>query len=609
MVRLRPVVRATATADGLHLRGWASSCTLTGGAGLWKVWERLAPQLVAGVESPAVPAGTAPAVRAAAEMILRQLQEHDMLVEVPTSWGLGGPSPEVAAWLESVAADPAAAWSRLRAVVVVVTGAGLAAEAAVRSAEAVGLAVRRSDVCEPGAGDAFGCCGDGEPAAGRTEPVVPRGSSHEPGTGRVPGQPGNSEPAARHTGSTEPAVPQADAPAPVGSPYDRKAAAHNTGSTTLSAPRAAAPEPDTAPAPEQRSNSEPAARHTSSPELAVSAGGLTVLAACGAEVGYVLPTSESLTSFNTEVINGITARLGLTGEPGEVLAALVGSAAVHRLVCAVAALPDPATVPGEPATGYPLALVARAAPLRATYHPVLTGPPPPDPWHRLDALTDPELGMVDTPLLGDLPQVPANLATSAAALGIGTSADSARLDAALGSLKAGGVLGITERHARGAALRLAASALDGEPAPAHEWTAGRTSHRWWKALTERFGRPAVVEVRKLAPNAYKAEIRQRRKLLAWAVEATAEDAVAFAALAATGHAQAGREGTAHLNGAAPRRKATVPAWAGPEWLWPDAVQDNEEKLQQALEPLVRIAPVPLDPELTAAGLVAYAVHA
>jgi hypothetical protein len=508
LVRLRPVVTATPTADGLHLRGWASSCTLSGGTGLWKVWQRLAPQLEAGIPRAAleVPADAAPAVRAAVSLILDQLWEHDMLVEMP-AWGADAPAPEVAEWLESAAAEPVEAWRRLRAATVVVAGRGPLESAAVQAAEAVGLAMHRS---------------------GATAEKTP-GLLHE----------------------------------------------------------------------------NDATVHPGNRELVVSAGDLTVLAGCGTEAGYVLPfTTGSLTSLNTEVTMRTAARLGITGDPPEILAALIGSAAIHRLVCAIAGMPDPAA---ELAHTCPMALVAHASPLRATYHPLLQGPPPADPWRALEALTDNELGPVDTPAFGPLPQVPANLATSGDTLGIGTTADAARLNAALNALKTDGAIGIDETHARGAALRQAARYHRGEPADAHEWTSDPTAHRWWKALTARFGVQAVVRVERLAAGVHKAEISNGRQILAWAVEATAADAVAFAALAATGYAQAGHAGTAHLNGAAPCKTTGNPGWVTRQWHWPADVRDREDRLQQAIErlPGVRVVPLRLDPELRAAGLKAY----
>lgn len=523
LVRLRPVVTATPTADGLHLRGWASSCTLSGGTGLWKVWQRLAPQLEAGLPraSLEVPPDAAPAVRAAVSLILDQLWEHDMLVEMP-EWGADAPAPEVAAWLESAAAAPVEAWRRIRAAAVIVSGRGPLERAAVQAAEAVGLAVQRS----------------GAPTRpSRHEPISPLPNASQPASGLL----------------------------------------HGSSATVQSAGR----------------------------DLVLSAGDLIVGAGCGTEVGFVLPPStKSLTSLNTEVTMRTAARLGVTGEPSEILATLIGSAAVHRLVCAIAGLPDPAA---EFADTYPMALVAHANPLSATYHPLLQGPPAADPWRALEALTDNELGPVDTPVFGALPQVPANLATSGDALGIGTTADAARLNAALNALKTDGVIGIDETHARGAALRQAARHHRGEPADAHEWTSDPTAHRWWKALTARFGVPAIVRVERLAPGAYKAEISNGRQILAWAVEATAADAVAFAALAATGYAQARRTGIAHLNGAAPCKATDKPDWVTRQWHWPADVRDREERLQQAIArlPGVRVVPLRLDPELRAAGLKAY----
>ncbi|MEV6238457.1 hypothetical protein [Lentzea sp. NPDC051838] len=455
LIRLRPIVQATPTANGLHLRGWSSSCTITGGAGLWKVWQRLAPQLTSGITDLEVPEGTPPAVRAAVSLILDQLREHDMLVSMSAEWDADGPTPDVAAWLESAAADPIDAWRRLRAAVVTISGTGPLAEAAARAVAAVGLAVVR-----------------------------------ESGT-------------------------QAD-----------------------------------------------------DAELLVAAGDLVVLAGCGADVGYVLPIEETFNSFNTEATMRTVARLGLTGEPTPILATLIGSAAVHRLVCAVAGFPDPASEFAK-THPYPMALIARTNPLRATYHPLITAShltpsALTDPWQALDALTDPELGLVDPPEFGTLPQVPAKLARSGDSLGIGTTADAARLDAALNALKSDG---IDLLHATGTMLRRAALLHTGEPVDDEEWADDPAARRWWKALTERFKVPAVVYVERLARGAYKAEIRDSHHLLAWAVEATPAQTVALAALAATGYAQAGRDGTAHLNNAGPHQR------------------DQEEALQRTLADL------------------------
>ncbi|MEU3644804.1 hypothetical protein AB0E59_15595 [Lentzea sp. NPDC034063] len=590
LVRLRPVVTATPTADGLHLRGWASSCTLSGGTGLWKVWQRLAPQLDAGIPRAAleVPFDAAPAVRAAVSLILDQLWEHDMLVEMP-EWGADAPAPEVAAWLESAAAEPVEAWRRLRAATVVVSGRGPLESAAVQAAEAVGLAVQLSEAASP----PHASRSTGSHASQPHAELPADQPANQPAAELLPHQPANQSAAERLT--DQPASQPA-----AGRLTDQPASQPAAGRLT--------DQPASRPA-AGRLPVQPASR-----ELILSAGDLTVQAGCGAEAGYVLPpTQGSLTSLHTEVTMRTAARLGITGEPPEILATLIGSAALHRLVCAIAGLPDPAAelATANPTTDgaatYPMALVAHANPLSATYHPLLQGPPPSDPWQALEALTDNELGPVDTPKFGPLPQVPANLATSGDTLGIGTTADAARLNAALNALKTDGVLGIDDTHARGAALRQAARYHRGEPADAHEWTSDPTAHRWWKALTARFGVQAVVRVERLAAGVHRAEISNGRQVLAWAVEATAADAVAFAALAATGYAQAGRTGTAHLNGAAPCKTTDNPDWVTRQWHWPADVRDREERLQQAIArlPGVRVVPLRLDPELSAAGLKAY----
>src|SRR5687767_2998178 len=99
LVRLRPVVHASPTATGLHLRGWASSFSIDGGKGLWKIWRYLAPQLAQGIpaEQLSVPPtaripGAPPAVAAAVELIIEQLRAHDMLVDVPEQWDTGDSS-------------------------------------------------------------------------------------------------------------------------------------------------------------------------------------------------------------------------------------------------------------------------------------------------------------------------------------------------------------------------------------------------------------------------------------------------------------------------------------------------------------------------------------
>lgn len=516
LVRLRPVVHATPTATGLHVRGWASSFTIDGGAGLWTVWQRLAPQLAEGIPAVelTVPAGTPPAVAEAVELILAQLRAHDMVVQTPADWGADAPVPEIVNWLESVAADPLATWRRLRRVTVTITGRGALAAAAHRAARSAGLTTDAPVVADDG--------------------------------------------------------------------------------------------------------------------LLVAAGEHAVAAGSSSRVGYVV--APGATDSVGADARAVARRLGTDptdGPPTEVLDALVGAAAVHRLCCAVGGLPDPSTESVVPAGEQPpepvgqAVLVARLDPLRATYHPWLStarpAPAPDDPSRTLDALTDPELGLVEPPQPGALVQVPANLAVSGETLGVGTTADAARLDAAIGALHtrlpARVIAGIDRTHALGSALRRAVRDFPGgAPVPEQEWAGDPTARRWWKSLTLRFAVPATIEVTRLTTGVVRAEIRSPQGLLAWAIEASASDAVAFAALAATGRAQAARGGTGHLNGAAPdaghvNGVADEPPWVSREWHWPAGVRDSEAALQADLAALTgsAVAPASLGSALDSAGVVAFTV--
>lgn len=534
VVRLRPVVFATPTGTGVHVRGWSSSFTVSGGTGVWKVWQLLARQLAGGLspQSLARPVRR-PEVDRAVRLLLEQLREHDMLVEVPAGWGdrddPGLPPADLARWLESVAADPAAAWDRLRSTTVTVAGTGPVAAAATRTLTGTGLTVDT-----PG------------------------------GTG---------------------------------------------------------------------------------PDTVVLAGDAAVAARCLAETGYVTPVAApgEVTAHSAAIATRLTRDTGGPAVAGPVppaLAALVGAAAAHRIVCAVAGLPDPAeeaaTLPGgEPAAPgphYPAALVARLDPVRATYHPWLPAARAPLPGGpadidavglRLAALGDPVLGSVPAALPGDLPQLPAMLALAGPALGVAATADAARIDATLryvenllgltgvrpvddpatpaltppsaaGSVAAAAV-GVDARHATGVALRRLVHAvghrLDTVEVAEAEWATAPAARRWWKALTRRFGVPARVVAHRLPTGAVHAEIVTDDGPLAWAVEADAADAVALAALAATGVAQARAAGVAvptgpvSLAGAAPTWLPGDPQlapWTDDTWYWPAGVIDHEERLQQAL---------------------------
>ncbi len=476
LLRLRPIVHATPTENGLHVRGWSASFTLDGGAGLWTLWEAIAPKLAEGmpVEEFAVPPGAPPSVATALRMIIEQLRAHDMVVEVPAEWGADAPSEDVRAWLESVAADPLDAWRRLRAARIEISGDGVVAAAVRRAFTEVGLAV--------------------------------------------------------------------EAP-------------------------------------------------TSGSALVLAGGGHSVRASVGAEVGYVLPVDAA-----DELI--------ATGAAPEVLATLVGCAAAHRLVCAIGGLPDPATEFVDPAAADLPArerlfvLVARLDPLRADYHLWLPThqplDPPTEPAQIVRLLVDSELGPVPTPDFGDLPQLPANVATSGDVLGVGAAAEDARLDAARLAVQAaageGVIVGIGVAHALGLALRTAARRLPGAPVGEDAWADDPTARRWWKALTLRFAVPATCKVSRLADGVHRAEIRTEAGPLSWAVEARAADAVSFAALAAVGRAQVGRSGPAPLLcGAAPtsrRRGEPDAGWLSRDWHWPLDVSEAEPDFQTLLLSIV-----------------------
>lgn len=120
VLRLRPVVHAAPTARGIALRGWHGTVTLEGSGSLWTLWQGLAGALTDGVPADATDQLTDRAeLRPAIAYLLDALTANDLLVELPSWWDavigtLDGPPEELARWLEAQAADPAAAWARLR---------------------------------------------------------------------------------------------------------------------------------------------------------------------------------------------------------------------------------------------------------------------------------------------------------------------------------------------------------------------------------------------------------------------------------------------------------------------------------------------------------------
>ncbi|WP_433539568.1 hypothetical protein ACQP10_21310 [Streptosporangium sandarakinum] len=516
VLRLRPVVHAAPTADGVHVRGWTSSFTVKGGAGLWRLWEQLAAALAGGVPAPALaaPPGTPEPVARAIELIIGQLREHDMLVAVPQGWGEPGPDLPpiaVAAWLESSAVDPAAAWHRLAGTVFTVCGAGAPAAAAERALAAAGMRYRR-----------------------------------------VPG------PASTLT------LEASDQLAVVAGCLGEVGYAVPPGSADTAAAQAAA-------------------------------------------VARRLPGGSTETSAK-EASADATPRLshGPAAEPPEVLCALVAGAAVHRLLCAAAGLPDPSREGRETPTPHHAVLVARLDPLRMAYHPWPDAEPPREAlsWEEamaaLDVLGDPELGLVPAPQAQDLPQLPVNLAACGEMVGYGTTLDAARLHAALSAVARPSdvAIGMDHLHARGLALRLATHRDRLEPVEAvelveeAEWAGDPAARRWWKALTLRLAVPASIEVVRLAAGVVHAQVSARGCVLGWAVEAEAGEAAAFALLAATAREQARRAGRSIAEG--PPVCGATPAWQpSPQPLpwgyrdhaWPSGSREGEARFQQALAAL------------------------
>lgn len=338
--------------------------------------------------------------------------------------------------------------------------------------------------------------------------------------------------------------------------------------------------------------------------------------------------------------------------PGTFTALLAGAAA-HRLLCAAARLPDPATEADDPRLlpGIPAVLLADARPARADHHSWL-GPeridadrhvrlaPPTglaEALRRIAALGEHRLGPLPAPLPGDLPQLPVPLAacTTPAAghattprtlTGGGPRLDLARLElfCRAAELLLGDTaftVGADPGHARGRALRhtaarrLAAAPHDHPPLDPAHWSGHPQLRHWWTTLTGRLAVPARLEVHRPAPHAhaYRAVVRRTPHepgpgcgpgpLLGEAVEATPGDAAAFAALAAVTAVTAVRIDAAATPGtppppsggaAAPLAAAGMPtaAWEDPGWTggWLADLAGREEALQDTLHRLYGAGP-------------------
>ncbi|MGW8983587.1 hypothetical protein ACWGQ9_13100 [Streptomyces parvus] len=553
---LRPGVAVTELPDGVHLRGWITGVTLEGGPGLRVLWSRLAETLTAGsalaTDRSARLARSAPAgspVRAALLTVIARLHEHHLLVERAglaeqpdgTAGKTSGP------WLGAVVDRPAtaaAALGRSRARVIAADPEGPLARSAARALERAGL---RAEVVAGAAS-----------ADGRVLLTATGGGAPSPA---VPDRP--------ERGRGEPAVA-------VGPPQDRG-------------------------------------------EPAVAVG-------LRSGIGFVTPVGSVEQALADA--DALTGRLRGREAPGPEqagLPALLASSAAHRLVCAVAGLRDPSAEADDArlVPGVPTVLVAEREPLRGEYRnwagPVLIDadrarPAPAvrtlaEALARIPVLTDGLVGVLDAPDPGTLPQLPVALVRCEVADGVLLSgaarADLARLEAVcreaelrLGEGGEGGpVVGAGPEHARGRALRRTAVGRDAVPV---SWSPGPgrcpQALHWWSVLVRRLGVDADVAVARLGTgggSVFRARVRERTAghLLGTAVEASADDAVAYAALSAVVGVRAAVElpGVRHLvtpggASAALARGADTAPWEDAGWTtaWLAASAEREPELQQAL---------------------------
>ncbi|MEE4545895.1 hypothetical protein V2S66_28485 [Streptomyces sp. V4-01] len=614
---------------------------MNGAPGLWRLWQAVAAALAGGRSyEQLLDTVPGPAAKAATAMLAEQLRAHDMLVEVPPGWGdAGGPAgpaeppPRIAAWLAAVAADPVDAWERIRSAAVDVDGTGPVAAAAVRALTAAGVRVpppapradrnARPHTAEPPAAVPVTSTPGAGPVGSGQAAVPPAAVPEASASGAVPV---GSVPAAVPAGTVQALVPEACAPREV-----------SVGSVPGDSP--VGPGPAVVPSaveipgavPEASAPGEaPTGFGGAAEPVVLAVGQVAVAAAARGEVGFVSPVGAPAAARRDAEMIG--ERIGLPAgmPPAVVVAALVGGAAAHRLVCVVAGLPDPgedvlAAAPAPPwAHGRPTALVARLDPLTAEYHPWWQSADPADPADpnhtdtvsaRVEALTDAETGALPALAVDDLPQVPAGLAGcdagGAAVCGTGVDTAMARLSCAVGAAErlialdrgAPVVVGADARHAEGVRLRrllhtavprLKAADTAGT---AEEWALSPGARRWFKAVTLRFGARADLRVVRLADGVFHAELHCGAELLGWAVEHSAADAAAYCALAAAGTLQwraAGGDPAASVH--APCGALPVPAAdaADPSplradaWIRPAGAAEREDALQREVRALLGV---------------------
>ncbi|WP_176582968.1 hypothetical protein [Streptomyces marincola] len=567
--RLRPGVAVTALASGVHLRGWITSVTLEGSPALAALWRHVDHAL-------ATDGGTALArdtprgspLRAAFVTLIEQLRAHDLLtVRSHAETGPAGP------WLNTVAGRPGRAAAHLART-----------HTEVRAAERAGALARAAERALGGAGRA---------PARETGPDLPAGQVLLTATtGRQV-----RAVAAGVRGGTGFVTP-------VGSPAQVRADAR-----ALAARLAGRDAQDTAAPPETALT-------------ALVAAGAAQRLLCAA-AGLRDPSAEA---GDTRLLPWLPAVLIAEEEP------LRGE---YRT------WPRPAPPAGERAPSGPAPRTLAEA------------------LARVPVLGDPLVGVLDEPSPGGLPQLPVALAACAVPHGRllagAARPDLARLEALcraaesrLGGGQAGVVVGLNPGHARGRALRRAAghedaaghgnaaphapaegegggAPVDWRPFVAEDPQAGH----WWSVLVRGLGARAELGLWRVgSTGAFRAVVRAvpaaraapaarapapppgAGRPLGTAVEATAADAVAFAALSAAVRVQA-RNRAADVTHLALPSGALAPLaatgsrapWEDRGWTtgWLAEVADREAALQDALAAPAGPRLVPWAPRHPAGG--------
>uniref|UniRef100_UPI000BF16EFD hypothetical protein n=1 Tax=Streptomyces sp. rh34 TaxID=2034272 RepID=UPI000BF16EFD len=422
-----------------------------------------------------------------------------------------------------------------------------------------------------------------------------------------------------------------------------------------------------------------ASGHREPPAATPERGPAEIAVAVGVRAGIGFVTPVGSTDQARADADALASRLrrrevpGTAGHPA--LPALLASSAAQRLVCAVAGLRDPSAEAGDARLlpGLPMALIAEQEPLRGEYRswpgPVLidtdrTLPPTAvrtlaQSLARIAVLTDSRTGVLEEPVPGTLPQLPAALVhctTEDGPLLSGAArADLARLEAVcraaelrLGNGETNLVVGAGTEHARGRALRRAVTETEQNPGaagrtsrtntPAHSpsktaaaqnspgtdhpvtvpWNPAAAHHpqatHWWSVLVHRLGIEATVTVSRLSTGGrpvFHARVHGHTTttttapgLLGTAVEATPHDAVAFAALSAVVQAQSATATThtQHLvtpNGAsaALTRTQEQAPWENTGWTsaWLTELAGREPDLQDTLTALTGHTPQHWEP--------------